>query len=79
MAKAVDGIYDSDPALNPNAKKFDKMTYTEVITKQLKAVDLTASVLCHENNMPMLVFDLNEENSIVRNVLEGCTGTIVTE
>ena len=56
-----------------------KMTYTEVITKQLKAVDLTASVLCHENNMPMLVFDLNEENSIVRNVLEGCTGTIVTD
>ena len=79
MAKAVDGIYDSDPVLNPNAKKYDKMTYTEVITKQLKAVDLTASVLCHENNMPMLVFDLNEENSIVRNVLEGCTGTIVTD
>lgn len=77
MAKAIDGIYDSDPAINPNAKKFDSITYTEILTKQLKAVDLTASVLCMENNMPMILFDLNEENSIVRNVLEGCTGTIV--
>lgn len=77
MAKAIDGIYDSDPAINPNAKKYDSITYTEILTKQLKAVDLTASVLCMENNMPMILFDLNEENSIVRNVLEGCTGTIV--
>lgn len=77
MAKAVDGIYDSDPAVNPDAKKYDSLTYTEILTKQLKAVDLTASVLCMENNMPMILFDLNIENSIVRNVLEGCTGTVV--
>ena len=78
MAKAVDGIYDSDPVLNPNAKKYDSITYTEILTKQLKAVDLTASVLCMENKMPMILFDLNIENSIVRNVLEGCTGTVVS-
>ena len=77
MAKAVDGIYDSDPALNPNAKKYDKLTYSEILTQQLKAVDLTASVLCMENNMPMILFDLNIENSIVRNVLGECTGTVV--
>lgn len=77
MAKAVDGIYDSDPVLNPNAKKYDKLTYTEILTKQLKAVDLTASVLCMENNMPMILFDLNQENSIVKNVLGSCTGTVV--
>ncbi len=77
MAKAVDGIYDSDPVLNPNAKKYDKLTYTEILTKQLKAVDLTASVLCMENNMPMILFDLNQENSIVNNVLGSCTGTVV--
>lgn len=78
MAKAIDGIYTADPNVDPTAKKYDKLTYTEVLTNQLKAVDLTASVLCMENNMPMVVFDLNEEDSILKNVTGNCTGTYVS-
>ena len=65
LAKAIDGIYDSDPKVNPQAKKYD-------------AVDLTASILCLENKMPMLVFGLNEENSIVETMSGTFTGTKVT-
>ena len=65
LAKAVDGVYDSDPKTNPDAKKFDEISIQEVIEKDLKVVDMTASILCKENKMPMLVFGLNEENSIV--------------
>lgn len=65
LAKAIDGIYDSDPKVNPAAVKYDEVSIQEVIDKKLAAVDLTASILCLENKMPMLVFGLNEENSIV--------------
>ena len=65
LAKAIDGIYDSDPKVNPEAKKYDEISIQEVIDQKLAAVDLTASILCMENKMPMLVFGLNEENSIV--------------
>lgn len=78
LAKAVDGIYDSDPKLNPEAKKYDQISIQEVIDKKLAAVDLTASILCMENKMPMLVFGLNEENGIVRTVDGNFTGTKVT-
>ena len=61
LAKAIDGVYDSDPKLNPEAKKYDTISIQEVIDKQLAVVDLTASILCMENKMPMLVFGLNEE------------------
>ena len=60
LAKAVDGVYDSDPKTNPDAKKFDEISIQEVIEKDLKVVDMTASILCKENKMPMLVFGLNE-------------------
>lgn len=61
LAKAIDGIYDSDPKVNPEAKKYDEISIQEVIDQKLAAVDLTASILCLENKMPMLVFGLNEK------------------
>ena len=54
LAKAIDGIYDSDPKVNPEAKKYDEISIQEVIDKKLMAVDLTASIMCLENKMPML-------------------------
>lgn len=78
LAKAIDGIYDSDPKVNPTAKKYDQVTIAEVIDKKLAAVDLTASIMCLENKMPMLVFGLNEENSIVETMTGTFTGTKVT-
>ena len=66
LAKAIDGVYDSDPKTNPDAKRYDEVSIQEVIDKQLAVVDLTASILSMENKMPMYVFGLNEENSIVK-------------
>ena len=53
LAKAIDGVYDSDPKVNPSAKKYDQVSIQEVIDKKLAVVDLTASILCMENKMPM--------------------------
>ena len=78
LAKAVDGVYDSDPKLNPAAKKYDTVSIQEVIDKQLGVVDLTASIMCMENKMPMAVFGLDGEDSIVRAMKGDITGTIVT-
>lgn len=77
LAKAVDGVYDSDPKTNPQAKKYDNVHIQEVIDKKLAVVDLTASILCMENKMPMLVFGLNEENSIIKAARGEITGTRV--
>lgn len=78
LAKAIDGIYDSDPKVNPEAKKYDEISIDDVIAQGLAAVDMTASILCKENHMPMLVFGLNEENSIVETMKGSFTGTKVT-
>ena len=78
LANAIDGIYDSDPKLNPEAKKYEEISIQEIIDKKLTAVDLTASIMCLENKMPMLVFGLNEENSIVETMTGTFTGTRVT-
>lgn len=78
LAKSIDGVYDSDPAENPAAKKYAEVTIDEVIEKNLKVVDMTASILCRENKMPMLVFGLNEENSIVNAAKGMINGTVVT-
>lgn len=78
MARAVDGVYDSDPKENPNAKKFTTITYQEVLDRKLKVLDLTATVMCMENRIPTLVFSLNEADSIVNNVSGNNTGTVVT-
>ena len=78
LAKAVDGVYDSDPTTNPNAKKYDTVTIGEVIDRKLAVVDLTASMMCLENHMPMAVFGLDGENSIAEAMKGNITGTIVT-
>lgn len=78
LAKAVDGIYDSDPKTNPDAVKYDEISIDEVVAKKLAAMDLTASIMCMEQKMPMLVFALEEENSIVNAVRGKFSGTRVT-
>ncbi len=77
MARAVDGVYDSDPKVNPNAVKYSRVTYQELLDKKLAIMDLTATVMCMENGIPTLVFSLNEENGILNNVAGNITGTIV--
>ncbi|MBP5134202.1 MAG: UMP kinase [Paludibacteraceae bacterium] len=76
-AKAVDGVYDSDPAKNPNAKKFDELSLSKIVDERLGVIDLAASVLAMENSMPMLLFGLNEPNSIERAVAGENIGTLV--
>lgn len=78
LAKAVDGIYDSDPKTNPDAVKYDEISIEEVVAKKLAAMDLTASIMCMEQKMPMLVFGLEGENSIVDAVHGKFSGTRVT-
>ncbi|MDE5940110.1 MAG: UMP kinase [Lachnospiraceae bacterium] len=78
LAKAVDGVYDDDPRSNPDARKYDEVSIDEVITKNLQVVDMTASILARDNKMPMWVFGLNEENSIVNTVKGKFNGTKVT-
>ena len=65
LAKNVDGVYDSDPKKNPNAKKYDEITYQQILNDGLNALDITATAMCMENKIPVLVFALKEENSIV--------------
>ncbi|MEG1750408.1 MAG: UMP kinase [Raoultibacter sp.] len=69
-ATKVDGVYDSDPKLNPNAKKFDEISYMDVLSQELHVMDSTATSLCMDNHMPMLVFDLTVPGNISR-VLRG--------
>ncbi|MBP5242686.1 MAG: UMP kinase, partial [Clostridia bacterium] len=77
MAKNVDGIYDSDPKLNPNAKKYDELSYVDIISKGLKAMDSTAATMCMDNDVPVLCFALEGKDSIVRAVCGEQTGTII--
>jgi len=78
LAKAVDGVYDCDPSVNPNAKRYSEVSIEEVLDKKLQVVDLTASVLARDNHMEFRVFALQEENSIERAVSGNFNGTIVT-
>lgn len=77
LAKAVDGVYDSDPSKNPDARKYDEVSIHEVIAKNLQVVDMTASILARDNRMPMWVFGLNEDNSIVNAAKGSFQGTRV--
>ena len=77
LAKNVDGIYDSDPKTNPNAKKFDELSYLDVIQNGLHAMDTTAISLCMENKIPIIAFALKEKDSIVRVVNGERIGTII--
>ena len=78
LAKSIDGVYDSDPAVNPEAKKYDEISIDEVIARNLQVVDMTASILARDNRMPMWVFDLNEKDSIVNTVKGKFSGKKVT-
>ena len=78
LAKSIDGVYDSDPAVNKDAKRYDELSINEVIDKQLKVVDLTASIIAMEQKMPMYVFSLNEEDSIIKAITGNFNGTKVT-
>ncbi|MDI6716904.1 MAG: UMP kinase [Actinomycetota bacterium] len=76
-ATRVDGVYDSDPEKNPNAKRFSRLSYIEVLNKGLKVMDTTAITLCMDNNIPIIVFNITKRNNIKR-VLEGeDIGTVV--
>ncbi len=77
LAKNIDGIYDSDPKKNPNAKKFDKLTYDEYVNLGLKALDTSAVVMCKENGLKIHAFGLDGENSIVNAVTGDTAGTVV--
>ena len=77
MAKNIDGIYDSDPKLNPNAKKYDHLNYMDIIKNGIKAMDATAATMCMENDIPVLAFGLEEENSIVKAVCGEKIGTLI--
>jgi len=78
LAKSIDGVYDSDPKDNPDAKKYKEISIQEIIDQKLGVMDMTASVLCMENKMPVMVFGLNEESSIVNTVKGKFSGTKVT-
>ncbi len=78
LAKSIDGVYNADPNKDANAKKYDEISIDEVIEQNLQVVDMTASILARDNKMPMWVFDLNEENSIVNTMSGKFNGTKVT-
>ena len=78
LAKSIDGVYDSDPKVNPQAKKYETISIQEVIDKQLAVVDLTASIMCMEHKMPMAVFSLNEKDGIANAMQGQVNGTLVT-
>lgn len=77
MAKNVDGIYDSDPSKNPDAVKFEKISYQEYLNKGLSAIDLTAASFCKDNTIPMLIFGLDDPDNIIRAVKGEDIGTTI--
>ena len=79
MAKSVDGVYDSDPKHNPDAVRFDQLTFSEVISRGLKVADATAFSLCQDNALPIMVFDLLQEGNIDRAVRGEKIGTLVSD
>ncbi|MCR9064216.1 MAG: UMP kinase [Cytophagales bacterium] len=76
---SVDGVYNADPRKDPNAVKYDEITFTEAINKGLKVMDKTAFTLCQENNLPIIVFDMNEEGNLLRVVQGEKIGTLVRD
>ena len=77
FAKNIDGVYDSDPKINPNAKKYDRLSCQEMLSKDLKAIDATAAALCIEQKLPIVVFDLGIEDSIIKAASGEEIGTII--
>jgi uridylate kinase len=79
LAKKVDGVYDSDPHLNPDAKKFDQLTYMDVLSRGLGVMDSTATSLCMDNKIPILVFGLDDPENIIKAISGEKIGTLVSE
>ena len=79
LAKKVDAVYDSDPSINPDAKKYDKLSFSDILSKNLGVMDSTAASLCRDNNMPILVFGLNDPENIVRACKGDKIGTLVNK
>ena len=79
VAKTIDGVYSADPKIDPSATKYDEITYVEVLEKNLKVMDQTAISLCRDNNMPLIVFKMNEYGNILKAVTGEKVGTLVTE
>ncbi len=79
LAKRIDGVYDADPMINPDAKKYDKLDYSEVLNKKLAVMDFTAITLCMENLIPIAVFDLNQPENILKACSGKNVGTIIEE
>ena len=78
MAKnGADGVYDKDPRTNKDAKRFDRITYQELIARQLEVMDQTAATLCKENNIKTIVFDMNKKGNIVKVLEDEAIGTII--
>lgn len=78
-ASMVDGVYDSDPKKNPNAKKYDTLTFMDVLNQNLKVMDSTAASLCNDNHLPILVFNLEDPQNIVRAIAGENIGTVVSD
>jgi len=80
MAKnGVDGVYDADPKVNPNAKRYDHLTYREVITRNLQIMDHTAITMCADNNIDLIVFNMNQNGNIKKAVIDRNIGTIISK
>ncbi len=79
LAKRIDGVYDADPMINPDAKKYDKLDYSEVLNKKLAVMDFTAITLCMDNLIPIAVFDLNQPENILKACSGENVGTIIEE
>lgn len=79
MAKMVDGVYDSDPKTNPNAKRFDTISFSEILKNELAVIDSTAASMCRDNKTPVLIFSLNDPHNIVRAIQGENVGTILRE
>lgn len=77
-AKAIDGVYSADPNIDPRAVKYDMLSFRQIVDEKLGVIDLAASVLCMENHMPMLIFGLNEKDSIINAAEGNSNGTIIT-
>ena len=77
VAKTIDGVYSADPKIDPNAIKYDKITYLDILNKDLKVMDSTATSLCRDNNIPLLVFGIKEPENILKAVMGEKIGTLV--
>lgn len=78
LAKKVDAVYDSDPNINPDAKRYDSLSFNDILSKELGVMDSTAASMCRDNNMPILVFGLDNPENIVKAVMGERIGTLVT-